>query len=70
MSAFKKEVRDFVMYAGKYGWQCTGMNGSGHWRLEHKNGAKITIPATPRSPLWRKRATGDLHKYGTPKESK
>ena len=70
MPAFKKDVNELIKYARQYGWECTGMTGNGHWRLEHRNGSKITVAATPRSPMFAKRVKRDIHAYGTPKESK
>jgi hypothetical protein len=70
MPAYRKDVAEVIKYARQYGWECTGMTGTGHWRLQHKTGAKITVAATPRSQAWRKRAISDIHKYGTPKDSK
>lgn len=69
MPAYKKEVGDVIKYAKDFGWELDGMTGSGHWRLKHRQGRKITIPATPSGGSWRKKAIGDIHRY-TPKDTK
>lgn len=43
-----KEVRELVDKVGAIGWHDTGLiDGSGHHVLEHDNGARFSIPASP-----------------------
>jgi hypothetical protein len=42
-----KEARELILIAKELGWHPAGYSGTGHPRLIHENGAKITIAATP-----------------------
>lgn len=50
---FRKDVGQFVRYAGGHGFACEGMTGSGHWKLRHPSGAVIIVPATPGGYRWK-----------------
>lgn len=59
-----KAARELVKIAAEIGWQFIGFTGSGHLRLQHVNGAKYTIPATPSDHRGRMAALTDLQRIG------
>lgn len=57
-----KEVRDVIRYAEGRGWICEGQMGSGHIRLTHPNGGRVTISSTPSKGSFRIRAMEDIRR--------
>jgi hypothetical protein len=42
-----KRVTALIEYGALCGFSCDGLNGRGHFRLVHPNGAVVRIPSTP-----------------------
>ena len=56
----RKEVKQVVQIAETLGFTCVGLNGSTHWVLRHKSGAKTTVPCSPKRGRWRQNALADI----------
>ena len=57
-----KEAREVVKLAELIGWRMVGYTGAGHLRLQHTNGARYTIPATPSDRRGRMASLTDLQR--------
>lgn len=63
MPRYKKDVGEIIRYAESRGFELTGMTGSGHWRLRHKNGPILILAATPNGgSRWRKNAIAHINR--------
>lgn len=47
MGRYHKEVREVIQYAEGRGWTCQGQMTSGHIKLTHPNGGRVTMSASP-----------------------
>ena len=56
----KKEVKQVLKIAEEHGFTCIGLGGKSHWTLEHKSGARITLPSSPSRGRWRQNALADI----------
>lgn len=68
----RKEVKQVVQIAETLGFTCVGLNGSTHWTLRHKSGAKVTVPCSPKRGRWRQNALADIkriHRNSSPKDT-
>jgi hypothetical protein len=55
MARQHKAVREVIDYARSFGFTLRGgLTGSGHWRLVHRSGRQVIIPATPSGKRWKK----------------
>lgn len=54
----RKDVAEFIEHARENGFRNEGITGSGHWKLVHRSGAILIVPATPRGgSRWQKNLT-------------
>lgn len=57
-----KEAREIIKLVARIGWRHIGYTGHGHPRLEHENGERYTIAATPSDRRGRAAALRDLQR--------
>jgi predicted RNA binding protein YcfA (HicA-like mRNA interferase family) len=58
----KKEVKDVIAEAEAAGFTFDRFTGTGHYRLTHRDGAVLVVPATPSGTRWKKNALADIRR--------
>ena len=56
----KKEVRDVINEAIAAGFTFNRFTGTGHYKLTHRDGSVLVLPATPSRGRWKQNARATI----------
>lgn len=57
---YRKDVGEIIRFAKVNNFACVGMTGTGHWKLRHKGGGIVIVPATPSGGRWDKNVRAQI----------